>query len=322
MTYTEMVSARGLIEPGSKLWPMLETSPAEGPVVAHLYGTEPDTFAEAAVQIEATRRFVAIDVNAGCPAPKVVATGAGSELMKDPQRLHDIIVAVKQAVRLPVSLKTRLGVSPDKVLIYEVLAAAEAAGAAALALHGRYASQGHRGLLHMDMIGQVKQRAKIPIIGNGNVHTPYAAWEMFEKTGVDAIMIARAAIGNPWLFQSIRASFASKVKPPDRPRSHVRPQMGLDRVSATLEAHLTLELEHRTMLHEKYGLPETAEAIEGAVVNVFRYHLFRYLHDLNGSSHVRRALPELTTLAAIRAAVSACLGREAASRAAEAAGEK
>ena len=315
LTYTEMVSARGLLDAEGRSWSLLETAAGEGPVVAHLYGTDPGAFAEAAARVEQTGRFVAIDLNAGCPARKVLADGAGAELIKDPQRIHDILAAIRGAVSLPVTLKTRLGPSPDRVAIYEVLAAAETAGAAALTLHGRFTSQGHGGTLHIDAIGDVKRRAKIPVIGNGNVYSPYAAWHMLETTGVDALMIARAAIGNPWIFRNIRASFASGVRPEFHPPTHNRPRMDLGTIAETLEAHLALQLEHRQMLHGKYGIPPEAEGVEEGVANVFRCHLFRYLHTLKGAGHVRRRLCELRTLADVRAAVSGCLAREAEFRA-------
>ena len=315
LTYTEMANARGLLNASGQTWTFLETVKGEGPVVAHLYGSEPEFFAEAAAQVEQTGRFVAIDLNAGCPARKVTSEGAGAALIKDPQRIHDIIAAMRKAVRLPVTLKTRLGPTPDAIAIFDVLAAAEAAGAAALTLHARFTSQGHRGDVHLDLMGQVKQRAKIPIIGNGNVYSPHAAWEMFDKTGVDAVMLARAAIGNPWIFSNIRNAFASGATPTYHPPTHSRPKRDLAILGQVLFDHLELEREHLEMFHAKYGIPPTAEGIEESVANAFRCRHFRYLHSLKGACHVRRSLCELQTFAAVREAIQNCLEREAEHRA-------
>ncbi|MCL1921220.1 MAG: tRNA-dihydrouridine synthase family protein [Kiritimatiellaeota bacterium] len=315
MSYTEMANARALLNPSERTWALMETTKLEGPVVAHLYGTEPDVFAEAAVKVEQTKRFVAIDLNAGCPAKKVLAEGAGAELIKDPQRIHDMIVAARRVVSLPITLKTRLGPSPDKLAIYDVLAAVEAAGGAALALHARYTSQGHRGDVHYNLLAQVKQRANIPIIGNGNVHTPYAAWHMFEKTRVDAIMLGRAAVGNPWIFTNIRDSFKTRIKPKYHPPTHSRPKMNLETLGKVLFDHLDLEREHLKVLSAKYGIPPTAEDIEETVVNAFRCRHFRYLHSLKGACYVRKCLSELRTVDAVREAVQGCFDREAAYRA-------
>jgi len=316
MSYTEMASVRGLLDPSQKTWGLLETTKNEGPVVAHLFGTEPDEFAEVAVKVEQTKRFVAIDLNAGCPARKVTDTGAGSELIKCPQRIHDIIAAMKKVVSLPITLKTRLGITPDKVAVLEVLSAAESAGAAAMTIHGRFASQGHRGEANLRLIGEVKRRAKIPIIGNGDVHSRHSAWHMFEETEVDAIMIARAAVANPWIFEDLRALFASKMKPQKHPRSCVRPRREIEQIRAALEAHLTLEREHLLILHDKYGIPDT-DKIDEKLAHIFQYHLFRYLRGLRGSAGVRRHLPELRTLEAVRETVQNCFAREAAYRAKE-----
>ncbi|MCL2103902.1 MAG: tRNA-dihydrouridine synthase family protein [Kiritimatiellaeota bacterium] len=317
MSYTEMASVTGLLHPDAKkTWGLLETTKNEGPVVAHLFGTEPDEFAEAAVRIEQTKRFVAIDLNAGCPAKRITDQGAGSELIKTPQRIHDIIAAMKKAVALPITVKTRLGSTPDRIAAFEVLAAAEAAGASALTIHGRFASQGHRGEANIKLIGEVKRRAKIPIIGNGDVHSRYSAWHMFEETEVDAIMIARAAVANPWIFEDLRMMFATQVKPVKHSPTHIRPRREIAVIATALESHLKLEQDHLQLLYAKYGIPETGQ-VEEALVHVFRYHLFRYLRGLKGSAGVRRQLCDLNTLDAVRETVKGCFEREEAYRARE-----
>ena len=317
MTYTEMANVKGLLHSEDKrTWGLLETTKNEGPVVAHLFGTEPDEFAEVAVQIEQTKRFVAIDLNSGCPSRKIAEQGAGAELIKNPQRIHDIIAAMKKAVKLPITVKTRLGSTPDKVAAFEVLAAAESAGAAALAIHGRFASQLHKGDVNIKLIGEIKRRAQIPIIGNGDVHSRHSAWQMFEETEVDAIMIGRAAVANPWIFDDLRVMFASRTKPVKHPPSHARPRREIELIKTALESHLKLEREHLQMLHDKYGIV-AEDKIEETLAHVFRYHLFRYLRGLRGSAGMRQRLNELKTLDAIREAVNTCFTREETYRANE-----
>lgn len=317
LTYTEMTCDRGLLNASEKTWYLLETLPDEGPVVAHLYGCEPDSLAEAAAKVEETGRFAAIDLNAGCPVHKITSCGCGAALIKNPQLIHDILAAMKKAVkRIPITLKTRLGPSPDKIAIFDILAAAEAAGASALALHGRFTSQGHAGPVNLPLMAEVKQRAKIPIIGNGGICSKHCAWTMLHETRVDALMIARAAIGNPWIFEDIRMALKDDVEPLPYNPTGIRPRRELDEINRILNEHLKSEQAFLNMLKKKYGVPRDAAAIEENLVTTFRCHLFRYLHGLKGSSYIRGRLHELQTLPAIREAVKTCLEREAAYRAA------
>jgi nifR3 family TIM-barrel protein len=316
LTYTEMANDVGLLHDSDKTWHLLETFDDEGPTVAHLYGSEPATLAEAAAKVEQTGRFIAIDLNAGCPVHKITANGAGAALIKDPQRIHDILAAMRRAVKLPLTIKTRLGPHPDKVMIFEILAAAEAAGADALALHGRFTSQGHGGAVHLDLLAEVKRRATIPVIGNGGVRSAYEAWRMVKETGVDAIMIARAAIGNPWIFEEICAELAAGEEPAAYDATRGQTRRDLTVIRETLEEHMAAELALVKHIRERYTLPRHVIDADEALVTTFRCHLFRYLHGLKGSSHVRGTLHEMHTLADIRAAVANCLEREAVYRAA------
>ncbi len=315
LTYTEMVNDVGLLRGAEKTWQLLETFDDEAPVVAHLYGSEPATLAEAAAKVEQTGRFVAIDLNAGCPVHKITANGAGAALIKDPPRIHDILAAMRKAVKLPLTIKTRLGPHPDKVMIFEILAAAESAGADALALHGRFTSQGHGGEVQLDLLAEVKRRAKIPVIGNGGVRSTADAGRMFRETGVDAVMIARAALGNPWIFEEISADLVAGNEPSAADASGARPRRDLADIRETLEEHMASELTLSRLVRERYTLPRHVIDADEALATTFRCHLFRYLHGLKGSSHVRGMLHELRTPAEIRAAVASCLEREAAYRA-------
>ena len=311
LSYTEMTSDLGLLHASDKTWQLLETFKDEGPVVAHLYGFSPSSLAEAAAKVEQTGRFVGIDLNAGCPVRKITANGSGAALIKDPQRIHDILSAMRRAVRLPLTIKTRVGPSPDKVAIFDILQAAESAGADALALHGRFTSQGHGGEVHLGLLAEVKSRARIPIIGNGGVCSAHDAWRMFRETGVDAVMIARAAIGNPWIFAEISLALASGEEPAAPDCAHGRPRRDPWVIRDQLEAHMATELELLRHIREAYTLPRNASGPEEALATTFRCHLFRYLHGLRGSSHVRGRLHELHSLADIREAVAVCFEREA-----------
>jgi len=314
LTYTEMTNDVGLLHDSDKTWHLLETFGDEGPVVAHLYGSDPATLAEAAAKVEATGRFVAIDLNAGCPVHKITANGAGAALVKKPQLVHDILAAMRRAVTLPLTVKTRLGPHPAAVTVFELLAAAEAAGADAFALHARFTSQGHGGDPRLDLLAEVKRRAKIPVIGNGGVRSAYDAQRMFRETGVDAVMIARAAIGNPWIFEELRADLASGDELPVFNATRGRTRRDLSDIRDTLEAHMAAELELIRLIRARYAMPRHAINPEETLATTFRCHLFRYLHGLKGSSYLRGRLHELHTLAEIRAAVASCLEREAAYR--------
>lgn len=316
LTYTEMTNDLGLLHESDKTWHLLETFEDEGPVVAHLYGTEPDSLAAAAAIVAKTGRFVGIDLNAGCPVHKITSNGAGAALIKDPQRIHDILAAMRKEVGMPLTVKTRLGPRPDKVAIFEILQAAESAGADALALHGRFTSQGHGGEVNLDLLAEVKRRAKIPIIGNGGVCSAHDAWRMIRETGVDAIMIARAAIGNPWIFDEIISDLATGEELLANERAHGRTRRDLNVIRETLEAHMAAEQELIRRIRERYNLPRDVIGAEEVLATTFSCHFFRYLRGLKGSSYVRGRLHELRTLADIRAAVASCLKREAAYRAA------
>ena len=313
LTYTEMTNDLGLLHASDKTWHLLETFDDEGPVVAHLYGSDPGSLAEAAARVEQAGGFAGIDLNAGCPVHKVTSNGAGAALVETPQRIHDILAAMRQAVRLPLTVKTRLGPRPGTVNIFEILDAAESAGVDALTLHARYTSQGHGGEPHLDLLAEVKRRAKIPVVGNGGVFSPRDARHMIRETGVDAVMIARAAIGNPWLFEETRDALNVPDISPAPPRSGMRPRRDLSVIREALESHMAAELELIERIRQRYNLPRGAD--EETLATTFRCHLFRYLHGLKGSSYVRGRLHELHTLTDIRAAVAGCLEREAAYRA-------
>jgi nifR3 family TIM-barrel protein len=342
LTYTEMVNATGILRDSGKTWQLLETLPGEGPVVAHLYGSEPQVLADAAARVAATGRFVAIDLNAGCPMRKITTNGSGAALMKDPDRIAGIVAAMGSATDLPITVKTRIGRHPDRVLGMEILRAVEAAGGAAITFHGRFASQEHSGDVRLDLLAELKRASRIPVIGNGGIRTAADARQMFRETGVDAVMVARGALGNPWIFSDLSASLALA---PSGPFSHIRkgekpvfpntiylarcetpdaassdcekhpPKRDLRDIRAALEGHLADELELQRQIHAHFKMPKSALSPEQAAVSTFRCHLFRYLHGLKGSSYVRGQLNALRTIADIHAALDGCFEREARFRA-------
>ena len=202
LTYTEMVSAAGLAHGSSPTRHLLEVLPGEGPVACQLFGANPEELAYAAREVSATGRFVELNLNAGCPVPRIVREGAGSALVKDPARVHDLLVAMVGATDLPVTLKTRPGPRPDKVLMFELLDAAETAGAKGITLHARFTSQNHGGAVHLELLAELVQKARIPVTGNGGVKDVETARAMAE-TGVAAVMVGRAALPNPYIFSTL-----------------------------------------------------------------------------------------------------------------------
>ena len=337
LTYTEMVSAAGILHDSEKTRHLLETLPDEGPVVAHLYGNDPQMLADATARVAATGRFVAIDLNAGCPMRKITVNGGGAALMKDPDRIGRIVAAMVAATSLPITVKTRIGLRPDRVVILEILRAVESAGGAAIAVHGRFASQEHSGDVCLDLLAEVKRVSRIPVIGNGGIRTVEDARRMFLETGVDAIMIARGALGNPWVFSEISASLATSPSGPfspfrmcEKPASSFShlvkceklaatssgpgsrfPKRDLCEIRAALEGHLTDELELQRQIRAHFKMPKSALSPEQAAVSTFRCHLFRYLHGLKGSSYVRGQFNTMRTIDDIRAALDGCFEREA-----------
>ena len=208
MVYTEFVSSEALIRNVNRTQQKLTIYNEERPVVIQIYGHDPQAMAEAA-SIAAEAKPDIIDINFGCPVKKVAGKGAGAGLLRDIPRMLEITSEVVKAVNIPVTAKTRLGWDDDNKVIVDLAEQLQDCGIAALAIHGRTRAQMYKGDADWTLIGDVKnnQRMHIPIIGNGDVTTPERAAECFEKYGVDAIMIGRAAIGRPWIFAEIKQFF-------------------------------------------------------------------------------------------------------------------
>ena len=205
MVYTEFISADALIRSVKRTEQKLTMFDAERPVAIQLYGREADAMREAA-QIAEEEGPEIIDLNFGCPVKKVAGKGAGAGLLRDIPKMLEITAAVVKAVRLPVTVKTRLGWDEDSRVIVELAEQLQDCGIAALAIHGRTRAQMYKGDADWTLIGEVKNnpRMHIPIIGNGDVTTPERAAECFDRYGVDAIMVGRASIGRPWVFAEMK----------------------------------------------------------------------------------------------------------------------
>lgn len=202
LLYSEMVSAKAILYKNKNTAPLLAASESEHPLALQLFGSDPGIMAEIAAQIE-EGPYDIIDVNMGCPVPKIVNNNEGSALMKNPRLAGEIIGAMTKKCRKPVTVKIRKGFNDESVNAVELAKIAEANGASAIAVHGRTREQYYSGEADWSIIREVKQAVNIPVIGNGDITGPESARAMLEETGCDAIMIGRAARGNPWIFHRI-----------------------------------------------------------------------------------------------------------------------
>lgn len=283
-TYTEVVNAAGLSRGCRASWHLLETVTEEVPVGAHIYGNDAGLLAKAAAQIEQTGRFAFIDINAGCPVRKIVSKGSGAALMRNPAKLHEITAAVKSAIKLPLTVKTRIGFSPQDPGIDELVSAIESGGADALAIHGRYAIHHHSGAVNLPLIKIAKERAHIPVMGNGGIKSAQDAMLMLHETCVDGLLVGRGAIGNPWIFRELRAALSgaqSCTTPTDAEKR------------AVLLQHFE-RLYSLKLIEGKFRRKARFDAESGAVRH-FRGHLVRYLQGYPRWRQVLNHLPELAS---------------------------
>lgn len=213
-TVTEMVSAKGLLQGGKKTWDLLALGEGEHPAAVQLFGDDPEVLARAAEAAMKASPDV-IDLNMGCPAPKIAGNRAGSALMKDPDLASRIIRAVKNASPVPVTVKFRKGWDEASINAVEFAKMAQESGADAVAIHGRTRAQMYAPSADWEIIRKVKAAVAIPVIGNGDVDSPQAAKEMLEKTGCDLVMVGRGALGRPWVFSQIAAYLRDGTQLPD-----------------------------------------------------------------------------------------------------------
>jgi tRNA-dihydrouridine synthase B len=201
LTYTEFVSSTAIVRGNNKSLELLKTDKIEKPVAVQLFGNDIKEVVAAARMLE--DKFDIIDINCGCPAWKVIKTGAGSELLKSPGKISKFVSKLASSVRVPVTVKIRSGINKNNINAIDVAKMVQDAGAAALAIHGRTQKQGYTGLADWEIIKKVKQTIDIPVIGNGDIFTPKDFWSKQEFSDVDYVMVARGAIGNPYLFRQI-----------------------------------------------------------------------------------------------------------------------
>lgn len=220
----EMVSAKAIYYNNKNTEALMEIDDRERPVSLQLFGSDADIMSEMAKRIE-EKPFAILDINMGCPVPKVAGNGEGSALMKNPALVREIVSKVVKAIEKPVTVKIRKGFDEEHVNAVEIAKIIEDCGAAAVAVHGRTREQYYSGKADWDIIRQVKEAVSIPVIGNGDVTGPESAEKMIEETGVDGIMIGRAARGNPWIFKQIKEYLESGVLPEKPSLEEVREMM-------------------------------------------------------------------------------------------------
>ena len=231
----EMVSAKAISFHNKNTESLMEIDKREHPIALQLFGSDPNLISEVAKSIE-ERPFDILDINMGCPVPKVVNNGEGSALMKNPKLIGEIIEKTAKAIKKPVTVKIRKGFNDSMVNAVEVARIAEQSGAAAIAVHGRTREQYYSGQADWDIIRQVKEAVHIPVIGNGDVTSPEKAKEMLEQTGCDAVMIGGGAKGNPWIFRQIAhyLETGEKLEKPD-----------IEEVKQMMMRHARMQMEYK-----------------------------------------------------------------------------
>lgn len=235
LIYTEMVSAKGIMYNNKNTEVLLEVAEEERPVALQLFGSDPQIMSEMAKKIE-PRNFDIIDINMGCPVPKVVNNGEGSALMKNPKLIGEIVSAMTKILEKPVTVKIRKGFGAEDCNAVEVAKVLEESGAAAVAVHGRTREQYYSGQADWEIIRKVKEAVSIPVIGNGDIFAPEDAKRMFEETGCDAVMLARGVRGNPWLFHQTKVFLETGEVPPKPP---------IEEVIETIIRHAHMQVEYK-----------------------------------------------------------------------------
>ena len=270
MTSSEMISAKGLYYDGRKTESLTYIPEGSGPVSLQIFGSEQDIMAEAARRLDSLANAV-LDINMGCPVPKVVKNGEGSALMMRPERVYDIVKAVSEASSKPVTAKIRKGFTADNANAVEVARAIEAAGGAAVAVHGRTRPEYYSGSVDRDIIRKVKEAVGIPVIASGDVTNAELGMSMISETGCDMVMIGRGALGNPWIFRELDAAYRGEEIPPRPNAAEICDMM----------------IRHLDMLSELKG--------ELTAVKEFRKFAAWYTKGMRGSANLRRMVNDIVT---------------------------
>jgi len=267
LIYAEMVSDKAIVYGSKKTFDMLKMDEVERPISQQIFGSDIDSFVEAAKIIESTMKPDIIDINMGCPVPKVaIKNQAGSSLLKNPNKVYEIVKSVVEAVSVPVTVKIRSGWDESSINAVEVAKVIEKAGASAIAIHGRTRSQGYSGRADWTIIKEVKENVSIPVIGNGDVISKELAKQMLDETGCDAIMIGRGVLGNPWLIRECVEYIDNGVEV-DFPTNEEKINM--------MKRHYQLLLEDKT---------ETLALLE------IRSHIIWYLKGMSKSKEIKNEI--------------------------------
>lgn len=261
---TEMVSSKAILYDDSKTKKLMNTTGEKRPISFQIFGSDNEAMAFASRYISNIADI--IDINMGCPAPKVTKNGDGSKLLLDLEKAEEVIKSVVSNSKVPVTLKMRAGWDREHIVAPELAKIAESAGISAITIHGRTRDEFYSGQADLDIIKKVKESVNIPVIGNGDIKDEESAKEMLEKTGVDGIMIGRAALGNPWIFEKIIYYLKTGEKLPDRP---------LNEKLDLIKKHLELEVQEKG---------------EYTAVREFRKHIAYYTKNLPNSSAFRSSI--------------------------------
>lgn len=268
LVYSEMVSGKGLMYKNKNTENLLKIYEEEKPVAFQIFGSEPEIMAKTAESLN-DRENAILDINMGCPVPKVVKNGEGSALLKNPSLIYDVVSATVEKSIKPVTVKIRIGWDDDSINCVEVAKIIEKAGAAAVAVHGRTRMQYYSGVANWDAIKEVKESVKIPVIGNGDVFKGEDAMHMLEYTGCDMVMIGRGMLGNPWIFRECNALWKGEEIP----------------APPTLDEKIDMMIRHFNGLFAEKG--------ERVAVNEMRKHVGWYTKGLPNSAEFRRRINEV-----------------------------